>query len=279
MKKIANIAFICILSSISTNVFAGEEHKTYEKKPVVKMEDRSVLDYDFDLSISIDGSVAKAEWNEFTKEGFQWFKLVYSTTNPKPVYPHDKTVFVGNKEQLSNSFKLQPGTAKHYVRICAVTLNSDYSKDRYCSEVQTIETTVSGEQAKHYDKTQYKNKESAKPDSDKKELAKKQALKKAYDKKVAAKKDTTTKKTDYLSKNITQRINTIVKNFINRLEAEDYSDEKIVETIDIILERLTKYADNKKYDLIVPYMEKSLLKYRADYDSGLSELESIFSDF
>ena len=111
--------------------------KHMKKKTVTKMEDRAVIAHDFDFSIDVENWKVTAEWDAFDGEGFQWFKLVYSTTNSKPVYPTDKTVFVGNKDQLTKTFKLKAGASTHYVRLCAVALNDDYSKDRYCSEVKT----------------------------------------------------------------------------------------------------------------------------------------------
>jgi len=106
-------------------------------------------------------------------------------------------------------------------------------------------------------------------------LAKKEAIKKAYENKKEVVK---TNKVS-LSKNVQTKVDTVLKNFIEKLENKDFSDDKMVETIDIVLERLEKLKDNAKYGAVITYMETGLLKYRADYDSGLDDLESIFEGF
>jgi hypothetical protein len=246
MKKYTIMLLILVLSCISNNAFAGLESETYEKQPVTKMEDRAVIAHDFDFSVEEEGGMVTAKWNKFDGEGFEWFKLVYSSTNSKPVYPTDKTVFVGNKNQLTKTFKLDKGSSKHYVRICALVLNDDYSKDRYCSEVKSIEATVV-EYKKDYEKKEY--------------------VKKDYEKKT------------YLSKNVQERVDIVIENFINRLKDKGFSDAKMVETIDIVLERLEKRKEDAKYEVLISYMESALAKHRADYDAGLGDLEGIFSDF
>jgi len=90
-----------------------------------------------------------------------------------------------------------------------------------------------------------------------------EALKKDYSKKYNQ------KKTMNLSGRITQRIDTFLESFIQRIENKNYSDEKMIETIDIVLERLEKLKDNERYTPLVNYIGKSLKSYKADYNADL----------
>lgn len=100
MKKYIALALMFILSSMTAAVSA-------EGTTTTKMEDREPIAYDFDFSVTEEAGMVEANWNAFDGEGFEWFKLVYSTTNKTPLYPTDTTVFVGNKDQLTKTFKLQ----------------------------------------------------------------------------------------------------------------------------------------------------------------------------
>jgi len=244
---------------------AWEEYEKNENKASLKMEERQVIEYDFALEIEVEeDGLAYASWDEFDIEWFDWFKLVYSTTNTAPVYPHDTTIFVGNADQTESSFKLKRGM--NYVRICAVVLNDDYSKDRYCGEVQKIEFWDSDAVP---DESDYEKK---------KEYDKKDEYKKSYESKKQEVKKKIQAKKMYLSKSLKERIDELLENFIENLEDRDYSDEKIIETIDIVLERLENYKENDKFAAIVSYMGEVLRKYRAEYDNVLNELDDIFSD-
>lgn len=246
---------------------AWEEYQETDKKESVKMEDREVIAHDFDLEIDVDGRVAEAEWDEFDIDGFEWFKLVHSTTNSHPVYPHDKTVFIGSADQTEASFKLNQGV--NYVRICAVVLNDDYSKDRYCGAVQKIEVSTGD----YEDEDDYK-----KEYSDKKTYEKKEEVQDKVAEKKTEVKDKLEAKKMYLSKSIKERIDILLENFIDTLEQKAYSDEKIVSVIDVVLERLAAYKDNEKYVAIINYMELVLREYRTEYDSVLGDLDEVFQD-
>ncbi len=258
MKKI--VSFLLLLGMFSSiGVYAGDEY--YEKSDAPKeMEDREVIYYDFDLELELENGVVEAEWDEFEGEWFDWYKLVYSTSNSKPVYPYDKTVFVGNENQTESSFKLQRGETYHYVRICAITLNDDYSKDRYCGEVQKLEWD--GE----YEKEEYKKEYSEKKSYNKTE-------KKEYVKNKVAQKKAVVKE---LSSAMKLRVDEMIAMFMERMENADFSDAKIVSTIDTVLVRLKKYERQTKYKALASYMREVLMEYRDEYDNPLDELEWIF---
>jgi hypothetical protein len=87
------------------------------------------------------------------------------------------------------------------VRLCAVILNDNYSKDRYCGKAQTI----TGEYV-----DQYKKEETDKYEEEKKEYTKKVEEKKEYVKKEV--------KTSTLSSAMKMRIDSVIENFVGKLE-------------------------------------------------------------
>jgi len=105
MKSLlATMLLLCVSFSYT---YAGEEEKWSEDKTSLKMEEREVIPYNFSLKVSQENGVATASWDDFpANRGFEWYKLVYSTTKENPVYPNDTVVFVGERLQLKNSFKL-----------------------------------------------------------------------------------------------------------------------------------------------------------------------------
>ena len=275
MKKYTSIVLMAVLLC-STAGASAEENKT-----IKKMEDRAVIEHDFNLSLMETGWKVTASWDAFEEDGFEWFKLVYSTTNSNPVYPTDKTAFIGKQDQLQTTFKLNSWAEQHYIRLCAVVLNDDYSKDRYCGEAQTLTASVAVDDTKkEYNKQEVLKKDVNKTKEQEKKNAVNTALKKEYEKNAAKVETKVEKKTQkiVISKKLEERIDTFLEAFIERLEARDYTDEKMVETIDIVIGRLAQYEWNVRYDALVTYMKKTLNEYRLEYDAGLGELESIFSD-
>lgn len=271
MKKI--VAFMMLVAMLSPlSAFAGEEG-SYEKTEAPKsMEDREVIYHDFDLELELEDGVVSADWDEFDIDGFDWFKLVYSQSETNPVYPTAYTMFIGSKDQTEAEFRLKSGGMKHYVRLCAVVLNDDYSKDRYCGATQLIE----GDAVDQY-KEEYKEKKEEYKE-EKKEEYKKEEYKKDVKTVATKQKDIEEAKKMYLPKSIKTRIDNLLENFITGLGDKGYSDTKIVETIDIVLERLEAYEGNDKYAAIVGYMKRVLEEYRTEFNSGLGDLDGIFSD-
>jgi hypothetical protein len=246
-------------------VIAWEEY--YEKETPKAMEDREVIYYDFDLEVEVEWGKIHAQWDEFDGEWFDWFKLVYSTTHSEPVYPDDKVMFIGRKDQLEASFKPQDDST-HYVRICAVVLNDDYSKDRYCSKVQKLVTSDEDFETKREEYYHDKKEETKKHKEEKKEYTKKVEEKKEYVKKEV--------KTSILSSAMKTRIDWIIENFIEKLEDKWYSDSEMTAAINTVIKRLAEFKYKEGYKDIVRYMIMVLEEYRDDYSNPLQDLESIF---
>ncbi|NDK09300.1 hypothetical protein GW846_00800 [Candidatus Gracilibacteria bacterium] len=272
MKSLLAIVLLSLVSFSYT--FAGEEAITGENKSK-SMEDREVIMYDFDLEVEIENGKAVATWDDFpANKGFEWYKLVYSTSNTNPVYPHDKTVFIGERLQLTNTFKLDSSSNNHYVRLCAVILNDDYSKDRYCGETQHLITSESDFHTEEINKDHSKKVEVKKTET--KTEAKKE-IKKEY--KSENKSDTKMKVSSNLNTALKTRINVLLENFIDRLEARGDSDEKIAATIDLVIERLEKLSGNVTYNKIVDYMILALTELKEEYSNSLGDIESVFDGF
>jgi len=247
MKKLLSFFILLGLGGMA-GAYAGEESHEV-KKTSTALEDRAVIYYDFNLELNTENGVVQASWDDFIGEGFDWYKLVYSTTNVNPVYPTDKTVFVGSIDQTEASVKLKAWD--NYMRICAITLNDDYSKDRYCGTSQKIQWDGSSQAVMHK--------------AEKKETYKETGI---------------TQKND--SKNVSEalkkRVDEIIENFINKLLERGDSNEAIVETIDIVLDRLENHEKKIQYEALLTYMKDVIIEYRAIYDNPLGDLEEIFSD-
>ncbi len=141
------LAFLCICMSVSF-AFAGESSSS-------RSEFWDVQHYDFDLSLDIDDGIVKLSWDDFPQNrGFQWYKVMYSTTISDPVYPDQNAVYVGSRRSDTSHKIALKSDNKHYFRICAITMDDDYIKNRYCGKVQSVETDIDDT----YDKEEKKEK-------------------------------------------------------------------------------------------------------------------------
>ncbi len=216
--------------------------------------------YDFDLTLEKknDGST-KISWNDFDKDlDFQWYKLMHSTTNPNPVYPDQSAAFVGSKDDTSTSLWLKAWKT-HYVRICAITLEEEYRKWRYCSETQQL--IIADTQKSSDTKKEVK---AVKVHSEKKEVKTINASAK--------------KNNSELSDEIKARIDLLLEDFISRLEGKDYSDAQMINSIDAVIIKLAEYKDNARYTKMVKYMIGELEEYRSKYND-LDIFEDLLNDF
>jgi hypothetical protein len=240
----AMMLLLCVSFSYT---YAGEEYSKDEYKEPTKMEDREVIYYNHGLELELEDGMVEAEWDEFTKDGFDWYKLVYSTTNSNPVYGEDKVIFIGSIDQRETTFKLEQGSSTHYVRLCAVVLNDDYSKDRYCGKTQTL----TGEYVEQYEKEEYKKED--KYVEDKKEV-----------------------KQTGLSDSMKDKIEEVIGAFVEKIAAKGYTDDQMTATINVVISRLEEFKNKTGYSDIVKYMTQVLEQYRDEYSNPLEDLESIF---
>jgi len=244
------ITTLALLAVSFSYTYAWDE--AYEKKQTpTKMEEREVVSWNHGLEIREQNGIMNASWNQFPSDsGFDWYKLVYSTTNTSPVYPYDKTVFIGSRDQIEASFKLQKWAENHYIRLCAVVLNDDYSKDRYCWGTKVFSWKISAKP------TQYK---------------------KEYEYEKTEKKEVLTY--NVLSWEMMSKISWVVDTFIEKIESRNLEDEEVIKTINSVIDKLQKYKYKEKYAAIVGYMEELLQDYLLEYEDPISDLEEIFQNF
>ena len=144
MKKL--IASLLILTVFwSTGALAGGE---YDAKTQSSQSEYGELQYfDFDLSVELDDGIVKLEWNDFPSDaGFQWYKVMYSNDISSPVYPDQSAVYVWSKRTDVNHKIALKRAENHYFRICTITLNDDYSKERFCGKVEKVFTNLEEKQ-------------------------------------------------------------------------------------------------------------------------------------
>lgn len=314
------IAMMVLLSVSFSYTQAWDEY--YETKEAPKeMEEREVIYYDHELEVELDDGIIEADWDKFELRGFDWYKLVYSTTNSNPVYPDDRVVFVGNINQRETSFKPDPKASKHYIRLCAVVLNDDYSKDRYCWKTQVITAQYEAIREKEdnyvctmeyapvcgkkdgkyqiysnncmreaadaykvdtgYCETQSIQKSELAKEEYKREIEEKNAVRKQeLEKKMAERKEQiksqALEKKAILSVNMKARIDTVIGNFVEKLEDRWYTDAQMTSAINTVISRLWEFKNKAGYQEIVKYMVSVLEEHREEYSNPLEELESIF---
>ena len=257
MKKLLAILLSVFLCATA---FAGED---YEKDNGYS----DIQSYDFDLSVESEDGQVEVEWDEFEGDDFKWYKFVYSQTDSNPTYPEDKSqYFWDDAERDEADIWLAKGD--YYVRLCAIT----HDNERYCSEVQKLSV-----EKKDYEKD---DEDYDDEDEEKKEYAKKQAVKKAILANAAKKVDKkVVTNTSNLSERMQNRVDAALERFIERLEAKDYDDEKMITTIDQVIDRLEWFKNQEKYAVIVEYMIEVLEEYKEKYSDNFGDLEDILNDF
>lgn len=259
--KIAS-ALLCSVLLVS-HLYAGDE-------AYVAPEYKEIKEYNFDLKIETDGGKVELEWNKFeSDEKLKWWKFVMSKSDSTPSYPENESRYLGDSTGLTQSTQWI-NAGDYYVRLCAIT----HEMGRYCSEVQKL--SVTGYEKKEYVKKDYEKKDEYKKDyKEKKEYThKKEEYKKDY-----SEKKKTYVKNSHLSADMKERIAQVVEKFVEKLEARGYSDEKMSETLDSVIDRLEGLKSQAKYKSIATYMIELLKKERNRYDDSISDLESILDEF
>ncbi len=78
-----------------------------------------------------------------------------------------------------------------------------------------------------------------------------------------------------LSLSIKNRLNVLIEQFIKKLEAKNYSDEKNISLIDIVITKLSTLQIQEKYTAIAKYTIQLLQTQKAKYQDDLSIIEEI----
>jgi hypothetical protein len=112
----------------------------------------------FKFTAVLDGERVNMKWNRFdsfSKESLQYYKVVHSSTNPKPVYPEDGYIKYDSDMWFTSFTDSNPKSWTNYYRICAIT----EKMNRYCSNIVTLNVTTISEGVKSEEKEWKKEKE------------------------------------------------------------------------------------------------------------------------
>lgn len=290
MNKFLAFGLVALLSLWS--VFAGDDHSAPEYS--------AVQGYDFDLEIENDGGKVTFEWEKFSRdEKIKWWKLVYSQNSEDISYPENDARYLGNAQDKTSATQWFDA-GMYYFRLCAITEQNN----RYCSEVEKFSFE---QETKKYDSKKEHAKEYAKvknnaictreyaPVCGKTSYSKKTYSNKCVmesqgasfvsdgkcemterEKKMHEKKGMMQKRKSMLSEKVQDKIDELLENFLERLEDKGYSNEKMLSSINTVIERLKKLESNKKYTMIVRYMIEVLEEEKTEYNTNLDSIEKVF---
>jgi len=88
----------------------------------------------FTATLSTDGSSVKTNWDAYAPAGFNYYKVVRSTTNPDPVYPDDSYIKAISDSNTTTHIDNSVPSGKVYYRVCSIV-----KPNRYCSSVVIIQ--------------------------------------------------------------------------------------------------------------------------------------------
>lgn len=285
-KIFIGLLWAVLLSAVT--VFAGEEITT-SKKYSPSDEYRNTELYDFDLEVETDGKKVTLQWEEFDEDNFMWYKFVFSTKDSDPVYPNHDSYYISD-DAYTDEYEAWMKPGAYYVRLCAITQDDD-SRGRYCSRVKKVEikehTTITACTKEYapvcgkkytgswwwyatYDNKCYLKRvgaiyvssgECKNEDED------------DYD-------DGYEDEDEYdISDETKRKVQNILDNFIAKLERKWYSDDKIVDTLEVVIDRLEKLQDQQKYRELIGYMIDVIEDIIDEYEDDFDAIEDIFSDF
>ena len=87
----------------------------------------------FNFSAVLENGVVKMKWDSYIPSGFNYYKVIRSTTNPNPVYPDDGYIKYSSDKDFISYNDSSPKSGTSYYRICSIA-----KPNRYCSSVITI---------------------------------------------------------------------------------------------------------------------------------------------
>jgi len=90
------------------------------------------------FTATLENGAVHMNWTPYTTDGFNYYKVIRSTTNSNPVYPDDSYIKADGNPDASGYIDYSPKSGTAYYRVCSIA-----SPNRYCSNVVAI--THSGE--------------------------------------------------------------------------------------------------------------------------------------
>lgn len=287
MKKIISIGALVFLSISS--VFAE-----YSDSDKANLQSSSKITYDNSINFEIDRQDSKvtASWNKYSGSDFKYYKLVKSYAHDNPVYPKDQTVFVGmTAQENQNSFEDWTKVYGYY-RVCIVKTDESI----VCSNVEKLEAFENDEKPVEYCidviqpayhpvtwecrdfstpcevKTGWKKVSSCNA----KEVINKQEEYNGRKNASETKDETQEYQIDRVMK---QRADAVINKLVNNLDNQDISQDKKIEKLDILIQRLAQLEVKLKTSQalsLVSYL-KDQLEAKKEMFEKYDDIESIFS--
>lgn len=92
-----------------------------------------ILKTSMNFSATLEDGKVYTKWTPYAPDGFNYYKVVRSTTNADPVYPDDSYIKADGNPEASSYIDASPKAGKAYYRVCSIA-----KPNRYCSNVVTI---------------------------------------------------------------------------------------------------------------------------------------------
>ncbi|MBU1017502.1 S-layer homology domain-containing protein [Patescibacteria group bacterium] len=92
-----------------------------------------ILMNSMNFKATLENGAVHTSWTPYAPNGFNYYKVIRSTTNPDPVYPDDSYIKADSNPDASSYVDLSPKSETAYYRVCSIA-----SPNRYCSNVITI---------------------------------------------------------------------------------------------------------------------------------------------
>lgn len=236
-----------------------------------------ILDNSLNFKAEYSNWVVYTSWTAYNQnDGFKYYKVVRSTTVSDPIYPDNWYIKAESNLNNTNYTDKSPKSGTVYYRVCAIT----NEMNRYCSNVVKlyIEKDESAivctmEYApvcwyKDWVKKTYSNKCML--------LANKATYKYSG---ICEETSTTEVKNTYnLSSTLRIKSLNLINRFVWALESKWYSNNKKVDAINTITEKLNKLkAEKSQLGPIISYLVDLLAERKAKYENDFSEIEEIFN--
>ncbi len=273
--KVKILSVLLVFWLCTPSIFAGDHLKPLWYAPV--------QNYDFNLQVSRDWWRLTFEWNTFEKdEKIKWWKLVYSQKTGDISYPENTARYLWKSQDLDEATQWFDA-GKYYFRLCAIT----QKKNRYCSDALKYEFSEKTHKKERSYETSEKKDTWQKAEnryyvwnSKKCEVIKfrcKEWWKYFSDRKgCGCKKYTWGHHLSKLDEKIKKKIDMLLENFLKKLDAKGYSNTEMISKIDIVIHRLKKLKNKKRYATIVRYMISVLETKKWEYGDTLDEIEKVF---
>lgn len=87
----------------------------------------------FDFKATLQDGKVSMSWVPYAPAGFDYYKVIRSTTDANPVYPDDGYIYFTSETNASSYVDSDPPAGKVYYRVCSIA-----SPNRYCSSVATL---------------------------------------------------------------------------------------------------------------------------------------------